>query len=233
MSDYWVPRVFRIDGTGCVIRLAPAGRTGFDPETASKVTAIVEAAQEDHFKVHAYSRLAGVGTTADRDMINVTFGVQTAWIGLADETSRGQPGSSWATPDHLKKLERVKGVLADNHHFRSVVTVANWIKYYWSVHLQLDKEAGLPTNEADVNVALAFARSNGVPVLLMGSAQDGIVDTTTDAEGRDNAAVVYYLVANLTENLKCTARSPWHPNVDSKLKGDPIPDAPLAPPRKP
>jgi hypothetical protein len=225
-TSWYVPRMFRLDGTACVIRLdAKNGTSEFAPGTASKLASICDEFRPKFKSLHVYSRPIGVGAPADKDAINASFGVQLCWI-MIFEPSQGDPKNpfNWASAAGMSKLGRTKGVLSGNKHFRSIVTASNLQQYYWTVCLHGEQEVAVPQSDEQVQKALDFAKANGfATTYISADGKDAIVDTTTDVEGSENAGLFWYMASNLQDQLRIQPKSPWQPHDPKPLKGDYLP----------
>lgn len=225
-TSWYVPRMFRLDGKACIIRLdAKGGAAEFSPETRDKLTSICDQFRDKFKSLHVYSRPIGVGTPADKDAINASFGVQLCWI-MIFEPSPSDPKApfTWASGAGMTKLARVKGVLASNKHFRSILTASNLAQYYWTVCLQSEQEVAISQSDPQIQKVLDYAKANGITTTYISAdGKDAIVDTTTDVEGAENADAFWYMAANLQDQLRIQPKSSFQPTRGTKLKGDYIP----------
>src|SRR5581483_6480486 len=104
--------------------------------------------------------------------------------------------------------------------FLRVTTDANWVQYYWTTKLQSDKEASLPSSDAEVAEALDFAKANGIGLLASPDRRLAIVDTSTSAEGQENVELMYYMAANLQVELKVEPDHPYRGKPTRPLKSE-------------
>ncbi len=221
MTEYLVPRMYRNDGTACVIRLDPKGLREFAPDAGAKLLKACEGFRDKFKTFRVYSRALGIGTAADRDALNASFGVQLCWIALSFPDIQGVQGATpWQTASGMNKLAQARPVLSSNKHFRRISSDANWVSYYWSVKLQTEKEAPLPTRDEDVAEAFAFAKANALILLHTANGKFSLVDTSTDVEGQENVRLIYDMAANLQTELKVDATHPYQPPINTPFKGD-------------
>jgi hypothetical protein len=212
-GDWLVPRFFRIDGTACVIRVGPKPQQGgvrFTPEVADRLKEVIEKHRPAFKAVHAYSHLGGIGEVADRDAINVSFGVQTAWVKVRHLAPPGSKpptmldvGSinmllSGAKPALMHKdpaFEKKYGI-------RSVVTPASWAVYAYAVKNLAQKDPDLPRDENELKSLFDFARSRRINTLLTPDNAEAMVEVSTTAEGEANAELPYYMNVTFLETMK-------------------------------
>jgi hypothetical protein len=230
-TSFYVPRLFRLDGTACIIRCDAKDRTPeFAPDTAAKLTAACEPFREKFKSLHVYSRPIGLGGAVDRDAINASFGVQLCWIMVFEPASMATDPKNpftWNSGAGMAKLARTKGALGKNKHFRSIVTAANLTQYYWTVCLHGEQEVAPPQMDAQIQKVFDFAKVNGITTTyISANGKDAIVDTTTDVEGSENAELVWYMAANLQSELRVQPKTPFQPGIKRKLKGEMTPDTP-------
>lgn len=224
-TDFYIPRMFRLDGTACVIRCdAKKGEREFAPDTAAKLTAACELFKASFKTFRVYSRALRVGTPLERDALNASFGCQLAWVVVSQPAAGSEKPLGWRSAAALATLNRAKGVLTDKH-FRSVTTAANLVRYYWTVSLQAEKAVDLPNSDEDVQKALAFAKANGIHPYISQDGFDAIIDTTTDAEGQANAELYWFMGANLEDQLRVQVKG-YQPKIKRALKGEITPATP-------
>jgi hypothetical protein len=221
-TDYLVPRMFRLDGTACVIRLDPKGGFDFAPDAAAKLQQACEPFKRSFKGFHVYSRALEVGTVHDRDVLNASFGCQLAFVFVHKSSIKNGATPAWRTADGIKTLSAVKDAIT-NKHFRSITTAASLVRYYWTVLLQRESQVDVPTIDTDVKLALDFAKANGISPLMTGDGVNAIVDTTTDLEGQPNVELMYYLMATLQNDMKLDVTTPYAPAVKTPLKNIPMP----------
>lgn len=227
LTEYMVPRMFRIDGAACVIRADPKGGQGFAPDAGPKLLEVCDRFRGQFKTLRVYSRSLGVGTAQDRDALNASFGCQLSWIGMQEPNIQGSAnGLTWKTAGALAKLAKAKTVLKTNPHFRRVSTDANWVTHYWTVKLQQEKEVALPSKDSEAQEAFDFAQANGLIVLQSKDGKLALVDTSTDSEGQDNAQLIYDMAANLQVELKVECVHNYHPKIVKPFKGEMTPDTP-------
>jgi hypothetical protein len=226
MGEYLAPRVFRPDGKACVIRLEDKkGRPDFPSDAGSKLEAALEPFRTQFKQLRAYSRNAGVGGKAERDAINVTFGVQTAFVWAYDPPVPQRPGApvpTWRNAEAVRILAGARPQLVAYPRIRSVTTSASLVKYFWAVAGSLDREPDVPGSEKEITQALDFARKNGMHPLMTPDGKKALIDVTTDTEGLANAELYYYMAVNLQETSK--VKLTGHvPTIHAKLEGGIVP----------
>ena len=220
-TDYLVPRMFRLDGTACVIRLdAKGGAREFAADAGSKLEQACEPFRGKFKGFHVYSSELGVGTVHDRDVLNASFGCQLSWILIDKPASASGKITVWPNAAGIKALSEAKDVI-EKKNFRSVTTAANYVRYYWTVALEKESEVDVPDKDADVKLALDFAKANKIPTYISADGRKAIVDTTTDLEGQANAELVYYLAAALEAALKVECTTNYQPVPEHPIRNEP------------
>jgi hypothetical protein len=224
VGEFMVPRVYRLDGKACVVRFAPKfkeGKREFDHEAATRIQGFVQQLAPSFKTVRAYSRLAGLGSELDRDAINVTFGVQTAWVTFRNSSADASKTDTWVNAEGIRRLQQTKAAIF-NTHIRSVTTTANAVRYYVSVLMHVtDKDVEVPNDTGVVQRALTGLRRAGINNLLFQNDTKAMVDVTTDTEGTANAELYYHILANVGEALKIQGDTPYLPKVIEHLKDGP------------
>ena len=216
-TGWFVPKLLRADGSACIIRFSP--RTAqFSSDAAKQVEDAIATHRGSFKNVRVFSRAAGIGTAADRDAINVTFGVQFARAVLSRVASRESNDTSWRTAAGVKLVAEAPAALRFNKRIRSCTTVAAWVKYYWTVCAQTEREAEVPRTDQECAAAIDFAFTNGIVPLVSTPGDDAAIDVTTDAELSDNADLHYYMQAVLQEKLKVETSKSRKPTFVSPLK---------------
>ncbi|MBI3723095.1 hypothetical protein HY251_03950 [bacterium] len=205
LGDWFVPRFFRLDGTACVIRVGPKpvnNLTRFTPETAEKLKDVIEKHREKFKAVHAYSHLGGIGEAADRDAINVSFGVQTQWVKLSRNMAP-QDKSDASLLGMMRAFERgIKGPLLQKPSIRSVVSPVSWATYAQGVMTLAQKEPEVPRDEATLASIFKRAHELGINPLLSPDNTQALVEVGTTAEGKENTELPYYMAVTLQETVK-------------------------------
>lgn len=223
-GDWLVPRIFRIDGKACVIRVAPHnGERRFAPDAGARVTKIVADWMELNNGImkapRVYSSSAHLGGDAERDALDVTFGATTAWVKMDRGTNQHQNPISWRSIDSVKLLDKVKPALSKNGHIRSLTTPLSWLKYYMAVEESKPAEPKPPSDVALINRAFDFAHANSITSYLDTAGGEALVAVTTDLEGRANLELYYYLASTMQSELRVNV----HGNVPA-LKEGPAPE---------
>lgn len=217
-TEYLVPRVFRLDGTACVIRLDPRGGHDFAPDAAAKLQEICDAFRPQFKGLKVYSRALGVGSTQDRDALNASFGVQLAWVKVTHPNTKDVPGPQWKFAKSVSELAAVKKALKAKPNLRRITTDADWVTYYWTTKLQAEKEVLVPTKDEEVAEAFDFAHANGIGVMQSPDSRFALIDTSTDQEGQNNVELVYYMIVTVNE-MKLEGVAPL-PKVYKPFKGE-------------
>jgi hypothetical protein len=205
-GDWLVPRLFRTDGKACVVRIAPkAPSTQFAPDAATKFEDVVKDAGSPFKSIKAYSSSAGIGGTPERDALNVTFGATTAWVKLTRSQS-AEHSLGWLSPDGLRLLQQVRPTVGLNPRVRTVTTPLGWVKYFVAVRDKTTKDPEAPSDGPTIEQAFTYAHANQVNALVTQDGLEALVDVTTDAEGRDNAELYFYLASTLQEQIRVNVK---------------------------
>jgi hypothetical protein len=187
-SKWLVPRVYSGDMREAVLRVAPPGRGHFPSGSATKVRQVLEKHKGAFNEVMAYSRALGLEDDAARDRINLTFGVQSANVLVVAEQD-GFLEQPTIVAQIKGGADALKSPLV-----RSKVTTGSFVEYYMAVMTQ---NTAINLANAPTKAILAQAAEWNVPVLLSGDGKQAWVEVYTEAEGKDNADLCYYVAANL------------------------------------
>jgi hypothetical protein len=227
-TEYYIPRLFRLDGNACVIRLDPKDfRRGFESDAGAKLQKAIEPFRDKFKAIRIYSHALGIGSAEDRDALNASFGCNLLFMFVGGSAMGGAPEAQprWRSPGGMKQLGSARDTLK-NPHFRSVTTGASYVKYFWTVVFQAEKEVDLPGKDEEVTRALDFARGRMLPTFVSNDGKQATVDTTTDTEGWDQVDLFWELETSLQSDWKVEVKNPWQPiriRPDRKLKTGPAP----------
>ena len=188
-SGGWlVPRVYSESLQQVVFRIAPPGRGAFPSGTLSSLRQGCEAfqAQIQGANVFIYSRALGAEDDAARSRINISFGVQTAPVSV-----RSMEGRLW-DPQVYGPIVEALGKLRDPR-IRSVATFASWVTYVGAVTSQ---DPALGYEPTFFQASRRLAEHLKLPAFLDPEGKNGVIDVTTEAEGKANLEVANMVAAH-------------------------------------
>ncbi|HZU96046.1 MAG TPA: hypothetical protein VFF73_05010 [Planctomycetota bacterium] len=225
-TEYYVPRLFRLDGNACVIRLDPRDfKKGFESDAGSRLQKAIEPFRDKFKAIRVYSHAMGVGSAEDKDALNASFGCNLLFMFVGGSAMGGAPETQprWRSPAGMKQLGSARDTLK-NPHFRSITTGASFVKYFWTVCLQAEKEVDLPAKDEEITRALDFARGKMLVTFVTNDGKQATVDTTTDTEGWDQVDLFWEFETSLQTDWKVEVKNPWQPTrIHRTLKAGPTP----------
>lgn len=189
-GGWLVPRVYSPDLRQAIIRLAPPGTSGQFPSGSKEQ--ILEAlkpigTESPGAQAWVYSRALGLESDEARNRINITFGVQTAPVHVRSaEGKLWQPESYASVVTELQKLR--------DPRLRSVTSFGSWAMYVSGV---LSHNPNVPQLDDSVwSKAVQLAKAGNLPAMISPDGKSGVIDVTTEAEGKDNLDIANLVAAH-------------------------------------